>query len=67
MKLTPKCPQCGLMMDITLHRESDPIFSEHYFGGVRDCPNCDLYIHITITGSRKETPEHDEYVFAGEV
>ena len=54
MRLTIKCPQCGIGLDIDLHKEPEPILTHYHEGGLRDCPNCDLVVHVTVDGNRKE-------------
>ena len=54
MKITIKCPQCRMGFDIVLHKEPEPILTDYHYGNLRDCPNCDLVVHVTVDGNRKE-------------
>ena len=54
MKITPKCPQCGIRMDITLHKEPEPILTHYHYGNLKECEICGLIVHVTVDGNRKE-------------
>jgi len=51
MKLTIKCPSCKIRFDIVLHKEPEPILTHYHYGNLRDCPNCDLVVHVTVDGN----------------
>ena len=63
MRLTIKCPQCSIGWDIVLHKEPEPILTDYHYGNLRDCPNCDLVVHVTVEGNRKEKPEKPKLPF----
>ena len=60
MKITPKCPQCGIRMEIILYKEPCPILTDYHYGNLRDCPNCDLVVHVTVDGNKKESRETNQ-------
>lgn len=51
--VTIKCPGCNIGMDIELIEDIDPIFTLRHLGNSKDCPNCDLSIHVTIDANKK--------------
>ena len=53
--LTIACPACKLGMDVQLQEEPDPIFEDYFSDSYKECPNCGLSIHVSITGRKKTT------------
>ena len=50
--ITINCPACKLGVDVELREEPDPIFEDYFSDAYKECPNCELYIHIAITGRK---------------
>ena len=54
MKITIECPQCTFDIDITLHKEPEPILAHYHYGNLKECEICGLIVHVTVDGNRKE-------------
>ena len=57
MKITTNCPACKIGFDVELREEPDPIFEDFYFDAYKECPHCEIDIHIALTGRRRTTVE----------
>ena len=57
MKITINCPACKIGFDVELREEPDPIFEDFYLDAYKECPHCEIDIHIALTGRNKTTVE----------
>jgi hypothetical protein len=56
MPTTIKCPKCNIGMDIDIHKTPEPIFTPYFSSGVRQCPNCEMVIDMSITAYHDTDP-----------